>query len=269
VDKIIQDLKAKLMNNDNVDFITISGSGEPTLNPQLGDIAKKIRSISNLPLVLITNSSLLTYDSVLESAKKFDIIMPSLDAGDNRTFKMINRPAKGFDIDKIAEGIKRLKHESKSEVWLEVMLTKGKITNTSSRSIVNITDKISEIHPDLVFLNSPSRPPQETFVKSLTKNEMKRIRYRMLTNITEGVEIQAVPKLSFTKSQILDREVILKEIPRLLSVRPCTLRAISNLTGVNLSEAGKYMEHMLDTGRVVKIVSGNETYYQSLVEGTD
>jgi wyosine [tRNA(Phe)-imidazoG37] synthetase (radical SAM superfamily) len=199
----------------------------------------------------------------MESAMRFDIVMPSLDAGDNRVFKMINRPSKGFDIGNIVDGIKRLSQEGKSEVWLEVMLTKGRITNASSNSISNIIKKINEIHPDLVFLNSPSRPSQEAFVKSLAKDEMEKIKHRMITELTEGVEIQVVKKLSFTKSQTLDKKVISKEIPRLLSIRPCTLKEISNLTGVNLSEAGKYIEHMLDTGRVTEVIANNETYYQS------
>ncbi len=260
-DKIIEDLETKLKKYDNVDYITISGSGEPTLNPHLGEIAKKIRAFTNLPLVLITNSSLLTYDTVLDNARKFDIVMPSLDAGDNKTFKIINRPAKGFQINEIADAIKKLKEESRGEIWLEVMFIKGKITNASSESIANISKEISKIHPNLVFLNSPVRPPVEEYVKHFADDEMEKVKQRMEDKISKDMEIEVVPKLSFSRSQFLNRNDLLEEIPRLLSVRPCTIRDISNITGVNLSEIGKYMGHMLDEGMITKIISNNETYY--------
>lgn len=262
-------LKLHLKKYDKVDFITISGSGEPTLNPQLGEIAKRIRALTNLPLVLITNSSLLTYDTVLNNAKKFDIVMPSLDAGDNKTFKMINRPAKGFHINEIADAIKRLKQESRGEIWLEVMLVEGKITNAASESMANITKKIGEIHPNLVFLNSPVRPSVEIYVKPLSNGEMDKIKLRMKTEITKDIDIEIVPQLSFSKSQFLKKDNMSEEIPRLVSVRPCTLQEISNMTGVSLSEVGKYIERMLDGGMISKIISNNETYYLKRLEGTD
>lgn len=268
-EEIMRALKLHLKKYDKVDFITISGSGEPTLNPQLGEIANRIRALTNLPLVLITNSSLLTYDTVLNNAKKFDIVMPSLDAGDNKTFKMINRPAKGFNINEIADAIKRLKQESRGEIWLEVMLVKGKITNAASESIANITKKIGEIHPNLVFLNSPVRPSAEIYVKPLSNDEMGKVKLRMKTEITKDIAIEIVPKLSFSESQLLKKDNISEEITQLLSIRPCTLQEISNITGVNLSEVGKYIERMLDDGMISKKISNNETYYLRQLEGTD
>ena len=268
-EEIMRTLKLHPQKYDKVDFITISGSGEPTLNPQLGEIAKRIRALTNLPLVLITNSSLLTYETVLDSAKKFDIVIPSLDAGDIRTLKMINRPADGFNIGEIAGAIRKLRQESKSEIWLEVMLAKGRITNASSESITNISKKISEIHPNLVYLNSPVRPPVEEYVKPLTEDEMEKIKLSMMTKITEDIDIEVVPRLSFSKYQLLKKDDLSKEISRVLSIRPCTIQDISNMTGGNLSEIGKYMGSMLDAGRITKIISNNETYYLSQLEGPD
>ena len=260
-EKILKNVKHNIEKYSTLDFITISGSGEPTLNPDLGEIAERIRALTNIPLALITNSSLLTYEYVLSNVKKFDIVMPSLDAGDNKTFKTINRPAEGFNMNEITKAIKRLRQESKGEIWLEVMLIKGRITNASSESIANITKKVSEILPGMVFLNSPVRPPCESWVKPLTDDEMKKIKLKMEAEISQEVDIEIVPKLSKSKSQILNNKDLLDEIGRLLSVRPCTLQEISNITGINVSEVGKYIGRLLDAGRISKRISNNETYF--------
>ena len=260
-DEIIENLKMHLKKYNNLNYITISGSGEPTLNPHLGEIAEEIRSLTKVPLALITNSSLLIHDSIIDNAKKFDIVMPSLDAGDNKTFKKINRPAKGFDIDEIADAITRLREVSKGKIWLEVMLIKGKINNTTSESIANIIAKINEILPDKIFLNSPIRPPCESWVKTLKDNEMKKIKLKMEAEIPQEVNIEIVPKLSKSKSKILNKKDVLNEILQLLSVRPCTLQDISNITGINISEVGKYVGRLLDEGRISKRISNNMTYF--------
>lgn len=260
-EKILKNVKYHIEKYSTVDFITISGSGEPTLNPDLGEIAERIRTLTNIPLALITNSSLLTYEYVLNNVKKFDIVMPSLDAGDNKTFKTINRPAKGFDINEITKAIKRLRQESKSEIWLEVMLIKGRITNASSESITNITKKVCEILPSMVFLNSPVRPPSESWVEPLTDHEMEKVKFKMEAEIPQDVDIQIVSKVSQSKSQILNKKDVSNEILRLLSVRPCTSQEISNTMGININEVGKYIERLLNTGKISVRTSNNEIYY--------
>ena len=260
-DEVTSDLTFQLKKYDQIDFITISGSGEPTLNPHLGEITERIRSLTPLPLVLITNSSLLTYDTVLSNAKKFDVVMPSLDAGDNKTFKLINRPAKGFDINEITDAIKRLRQDSKSEIWLEVMLVKGKITNAASEPLKNIMKKINDIMPSMVFLNSPIRPPCESYAKPLDDDEMNKIMHRMKAEIPKNVEIEVVPKLTSSNSQILNKNDIVDEILQMLEVRPCTLQDISNTSGVNPNEVSKYIGILLDENRISKKVSSSDTYY--------
>lgn len=260
-EEVLKGVKNHIKKHNNLDFITISGSGEPTLNPNLGEIAEKIRALTNIPLALITNSSLLTHDTVLNNAKKFDVVMPSLDTGDNKTFKTINRPAKDLDINEIAEAIKRLRQESKGDIWLEVMLVKGKITNASSKSIANITKKVNEIRPGMVFLNSPVRPPSEPWIKPLSDDEMDIIKSKMEDVIHQKVEIEIVSKSSSLKYKISNRNDVLKQILQLISIRPSTMQDISSVTGKNLDEVSKYLERLLDDGQISKKISNNETYY--------
>jgi wyosine [tRNA(Phe)-imidazoG37] synthetase (radical SAM superfamily) len=98
-EKIATAVEEALAKRTHIDYITFSGSGEPTLNPRIGEAADAIRRFTDIPIVLITNSSLLTRPEVLESAALFDLVLPSLDAGDQETFLSVNRPARGFEIE--------------------------------------------------------------------------------------------------------------------------------------------------------------------------
>jgi wyosine [tRNA(Phe)-imidazoG37] synthetase (radical SAM superfamily) len=258
---ILKDLRAELDRNEKPNYITVSGSGEPTLNPDLGVIADGIRRFTDLPLVLITNSSLLTYDTVLENAEKFDIVMPSLDAGDDKRFMLINRPAPGFEVDEIANAIGRLKQESKGKVWLEVMLLKGKVTNAEPEAIVNIGRKIDQILPDKVFLNTPVRPPSEPYVTPLDENEMNEIKLALEDDLSQKVDIEIVSKQLPSESRTSGMKDLSSAILGLLAVRPCTIKDISYAIGMNLSEVGKHIEMLLNEGKVSMRVIGDETYY--------
>lgn len=266
-DEIIEYISINIEKNHNLDYITVSGSGEPTLNPDLGEIADRIHAITDFRLALITNSSLLIHNFVLDNAKKFDLILPSLDAGDNKTFKAINRPERGFDIHEIVNGIKQLKRRSKGKVWLEVMLVKGKVTNTTDEQIDNIIGKISEIHPHKVFLNSPTRPPNEPWIEPLSIKEMNTIMSKMEDDLSQDVEIEIVSKKAVSGYKIPSQDDVSNRILRMLSIRPCTLKDISSATGLNPNEAAKHLERLLDLGQISKRTSNDETYYMSRVKG--
>jgi len=117
---IVEAVRTAIASYDHIDYLTFSGSGEPTLNPRLAETVEALRAISRIPTALITNASLLTRPEVMAAAAQCDLVLPSLDAGDEETFVWINRPAPGFKIGAIAEAIATLVRET--ETWLEVML---------------------------------------------------------------------------------------------------------------------------------------------------
>jgi wyosine [tRNA(Phe)-imidazoG37] synthetase (radical SAM superfamily) len=261
MDDIVNELKQRLGEINKIDFITVSGSGEPTLNKDLGNIASSIRDISDLPLVLITNSSLLWQPDVLSNAKKFDIVMPSLDAGSDKLFRMINRPALGLQLDEIADGVRKLKQETEGQVWLEVMLLKGKVENINQESIRNISEKINLIEPDMVFINTPVRPPCETYVMPPSGKELAVAKSLMESEISGDVEI-TIPSGHYSSAGLpLDNDVQ-GRIVRLLSVRPCTIQDLAKSTGLNPNEIAKNIEALLNMGSVFKKSTGGTVYYQ-------
>ena len=157
LDKVLSDLDDALERIDlrTIDIVTFSGTGEPTLNLSLGEIAEQVKAkIGTLPMAILTNSSLFYRADVRRSLSKFDVVVAKLDAGDDEAFRLINRPAdRDLRISTLIESIKRLKGEVKGSLALEVMLLhleNGKVTNIKGRHLKRLIDAIIEVQPDIV-----------------------------------------------------------------------------------------------------------------------
>ncbi|MFH1504057.1 MAG: radical SAM protein [Candidatus Omnitrophota bacterium] len=156
-----KELKLVVKNKPQIDYVTISGSGEPTLYKGLDKIIAVIKRITKnkYPLCVITNSSLLYRRSVRQELKGADLIIPSLDAADAKTFRKINKPCKEVNFKKIITGLVELRKEFKGKIWLEIMLLKG--LNDSLTEARKFKEIIKKIKPDKIQLNLPARPGTE------------------------------------------------------------------------------------------------------------
>ena len=110
-DEIIEEFKLYLRDDIEFDVVTIVGEGEPTLYSKLGDLIKKLKLLINKPIAIITNGALMSYDSVREDLKNADIVLPSLDACDEKMFKKINRPYGSIKFDERVEGLRTFSKE--------------------------------------------------------------------------------------------------------------------------------------------------------------
>jgi len=122
---VIKGIKAAISENKKIDYITFSGSGEPTLNKDLGEMIQKTKKITSIPVAVLTNGSLLWRKSVRDDLALADLVVPSLDAVSSGIFKRINRPAKGLSIKKVLDGIKKFADDFKGEIRLEIMVVKN------------------------------------------------------------------------------------------------------------------------------------------------
>jgi len=110
----------KVINSKlKIDVITLSGSGEPLLNSQTKDVIKIIKKYTSKPVGVLTNGSLFYKKSVIDSVKRADIIVPSLDAPDKDTFQKINSPHPSIDFKRVVQGLVELRREFKNKFYLE------------------------------------------------------------------------------------------------------------------------------------------------------
>jgi len=163
IDELVKEVKGYIDKTDDFDVITLVGEGEPTLYSQTGKLIKRIKQIFNKPVALITNGSLFFLEEVRQECMNADIVMPTLDAWDDKSFRTLNRPFKTIAFEKMYKGLQDFRKDYKGDFYLEIMCVKG-ITDKGNNMTL-LTDKINRLKPDKIFVNTPVRPPAEYWVE--------------------------------------------------------------------------------------------------------
>lgn len=177
-EEVIGELKSWFLNNPdeakNLNYVTLSGSGEPTLNIKIDSVIARLKEIANVPVAIITNASLLGDKPVRQALLGADLVVPSLDAVSPRIFQDIDRPEAGISIAGIIEGLVNLRREFRGKVWLEIMLVKG--INDDLRHIKKLKEAVERINPDKIQLNSPVRTTAEPNISAVDKRKLEKIK---------------------------------------------------------------------------------------------
>jgi len=160
---IVDEVQKALLITERIDYITIVGDGEPTLYAGLGTLINSLKKQTSFPIAVITNGALLYREDVRHDLINADVVLPTLDASTENLFRLINRPHKELNLKTIVQGMKQFREEYKGQLWVEVMLVKGK--NDKPEILRKIKDIIDSIGFDKVFINVPIRPPAESWVK--------------------------------------------------------------------------------------------------------
>lgn len=154
VSEVLQEIREKLISNP--DYITIAGSGEPTLYSHLGELIDGIKAMTSTPVAVLTNGSLLWHEDVRKRLVKADVVMPSFVAATESIFKIIHRPESGLDFETILTGLVLFRKDYPGQYWLEVFLLGG--INTSEEELLLMKAQIEKINPDRILINSLDRP---------------------------------------------------------------------------------------------------------------
>jgi len=148
---------------NSIDWITFVGSGETTLFSRLGSLIRFVKSMSELPVAVITNGSLLYLPEVRKELRVADAVLPSLDAGTASMYATVNRPHPEFSYDRHVDGLTAFRSEYEGRLWVEVMLLGG--VNDSSEALEKIAGVLERVEPDEIHISTPTRPPAEPWVE--------------------------------------------------------------------------------------------------------
>ena len=251
--KLENELRQIIKKKTKIDYVTISGSGEPTLHKNIDRIIRKIKKITKgkIPVCVITNSSLLYNAAVRKELKEADLIIPSLDGASPATFRKINRPHKSITFKRVVDGLIKLRKEFKGKIWLEVMLIKGINDNVSEAR--KLKELIERIKPDKVQLNLPIRPaPEKISVPSFKSvSRIKKI-------INRKIEAVSASKDKKQNRTYKDAD---KQIVKYLKRRPANLDDLMKSLGLNCSEIIKHLADLLDEGKIKSSVHGKKRYF--------
>jgi wyosine [tRNA(Phe)-imidazoG37] synthetase (radical SAM superfamily) len=251
LDPVKEELGTWLDNGGTADYLTLSGSGEPTLHSRFGELLAFAGSVSPIPTVVLTNATLLNLPEVRDAACNAKIVKVSLSAWDQASFELINRPCKGLEFDHLVEGQKAFRRQFDGEVWMEVVMLEG--LNTDEADVKKIAALAEEIGPDKIHLNTAVRPPAEIYAAAVTP-----ARLAELTGFFNPVaEIVA----AFSTRQAKNTAVRGDVIEAMLRRRPCTPEQIAASFGMHLNEVSKYLGHLLNTGRIRTERTANGVFY--------
>ncbi len=177
IDAVLAELRQRIAEGLQADYITFSGSGEPTLNSQIGLFIDGIRQITNIPVAILTNGTLFTDPGVRADCAKADVVLPSLDAGDEQTFEKINRPHKDITFAAFVDGLCKFRAEFTGQIRLEVFFCEG--INTTDDQIEKINTIIQQIAPDKVQLNTAVRPTADASAIRVDPDRLRAIAARL------------------------------------------------------------------------------------------
>lgn len=171
LEDILNEFKEYEKDLDRVDVITIVGEGEPTLYLKLGDLIKEVKKLTDKPIAVITNGALLHDKKVREELCEADIVLPSIDGYNEETSKKIDRPLGTIKFEEELQGLIDFSNEYKGQLFLEIMLIDG--INSDKKSIEIFKEILKKIKYDRVYLNTPVRPPAESYVKTVDRETME------------------------------------------------------------------------------------------------
>jgi wyosine [tRNA(Phe)-imidazoG37] synthetase (radical SAM superfamily) len=250
---VLAEIKAAVSEGLKADHITISGSGEPTLNSDLGNLIDGIKAITPIPVAVITNGTLLGDPAVRADCARADVVLPSLDAGDEAVFQLINKPHESITLQTLVDGLCAFRGQYKGLIWLEVFIVDG--VNTSHDQLRRLRQLIDYINPDKVHLNTAVRPTAERGVMAATPARLAEIALA-LGSRAEVIADFASPGEGAGKADS-------QEILAMLQRRPCSATDISNSAGITLIEAQQCIKELIQTGLVEAETRNNATFYRA------
>ncbi len=251
--EILDQLRQKLQEGVSADFITVAGSGEPTLNSEIGPLVHDIKKHTKIPVAVLTNGSLLGDRQVREAIMEADVVLPSLDAYDQPGFEAVNRPHPEISFDTMVQGLMAFRKAYPGEIWLEVFVLDS--INAAETDAVQFKHWIEKVNPQKIHVNTAVRPSAEAFARQVAPEEMA----KFCKVLGKRAEVIA----PFKTSQGHERRAHVEEdLLNLLARRPCTLDDMSSGLRVHRNEILKYIEPLIKAHRIGIVKKGSEVYYR-------
>jgi len=255
-DRVIGELAHYFENNPDPDYITFSGSGEPTLNSRIGDVLKFIKQQKpSIPIAVLTNGTLLYDPEVREELSKADLVLPSLDAATNSIFYKINRPVAELDMKKYIQGLIDFRKEFKGKIWLEVFILPE--YNFDEPELKALEQIIIKINPDAIQLNSLDRPGTVTDLSSINRKELEKI-----ADLWKFQNIEIISAASQRKNIQSYRSDAETAIFETISRRPCTIEDLMEILGIHINEINKYLDVLEAENKIEAIRQKRGVFYQ-------
>ena len=251
LDDVLEQLKSKL--SAEPDYVTLSGSGEPTLYSRLDELIDQIKKMTKVPVAVLTNGSLLWREDVRRQLMEADLVVPSLDAGDEKMFRRVNRPHAAISFEEMLGGLIDFHREFRGKYWLEVFVLAGQ--TALPEEFAKIARHVSSIQPDRIQLNTVSRPPAEECAVGAS--------HQCLADLAASLPLPAEVIADFRGvHRQTEFAAGREEVLQLLRRRPCSIADIADGLNMHRNEAIKYVEELSAENVLEQSLVGEKLHYQ-------
>jgi wyosine [tRNA(Phe)-imidazoG37] synthetase (radical SAM superfamily) len=253
--RLLEELRKALPGIPHLDHITFSGSGEPTLNSDLGWFIAGIKKMSPVPLAVLTNGTLLFREDVRRELLGADVVLPSLDAATAAGFARINQPCAELDLESIIAGMEAFRGEYSGKIWLEVFILKG--VNDGDADLSALRLALQRIRPDKVQLNTLDRPPACPGVKSADFGLLERIRGQWT-----GLPVEIIKRARHRKEIPAFSSNLENSLLNTIRRRPLTLDDLAVLTARGEDELRRYLDVLEKENKIQPVIVGERIFYR-------
>jgi len=255
-DAVKKELIHYLAHHARPDYITFSGSGEPTLHKKIGDVIRFIKDQApDIPVAVLTNGALFYQKQVRKDMIDAAVVIPSLDAATEKTFQKINRPCSHLRLDGIIRGLVQFRKEYSGKIWLEIFIIPG--LNDSNHELEALKQTIKKINPDQIHLNTLDRPGTVSTLRPASREELEHVLriFQMETAVIVADPPEHKALFAYRKDKA---SAILGTIAR----RPCTLKDLSEILGLPADEMKTYLAAMEAEGTIKSVKQKRGLFYR-------
>jgi len=259
MDQFEKDLTRIIDNNERIDYVTFSGSGEPTLNIDMGKLIRKVKKTTGIPVAVLTNGSLLHRADVLKDIIEADLIKVSMDAPDQKIFEVINKPYPGLHFADLSRGLNMLMKNYRGRIWLEIMMIKG--INDSLEAAYDFETLLKSLQKEYIkadleniHLNTPIRPTETGGLGIPDSKRLEEFR-KML-----GKKAVIIKDYEISEDRKKD-SIMAGDIISLARRRPVTVRDISKSLDININEVIKAIKVLMERNEIRTRMHNNRKYY--------
>jgi wyosine [tRNA(Phe)-imidazoG37] synthetase (radical SAM superfamily) len=252
--QLLDELQTLLPTIPHLDFITFSGSGEPTLNSDLGWFIAEIKKISAVSLAVLTNGTLLFREDVRHELLAADVVLPSLDAAVAGSFARINKPSPELDLEIIIAGMEAFRREYAGKIWLEVFILKG--VNDSVADLAALHAALRRIQPDKVQLNTLDRPPAYPGIASVDFPHLEEI-----CDQWPDLPVEIIKRANCREEISAFNSNLENSLLNTIRRRPLTMNDLVALTAKDESELHRYLDILEKEKKIKPVIQDGKIFY--------
>lgn len=247
---------------DGVDIVTVTASGEPTLHSALGEIIAHLKEAVPRPVALLTNGSLCHLPEVRNELSACDILVPSLDAATEHSFRAINRPDRNIDLDRLIGGLTDLSREYSGTFLLEILVADA--VNDSAEEMTALARAVKKINPTRLQLHTVSRPPAYSSIRAVSNERLQELSLFFNTVLPGRVDcfLKVDTQIKKTHKKSVAGKPTKEEILKLLQRRPSTAQDIAYGMSAPLDAVTSALQELLNSQAIYGWEREGKTFFR-------